>query len=696
MQFDPMTALDIARRFARPRLAGSGEDERVAGEAAALLEGWGWRVQRQRFECSTAQGLFITAGVAACMVLAVLSLALRSASPWAAVAPAALLAAAIALAPPLYQAVQAASVRTAATPQAAWRQLGFRAGRRFALENLAAEWPDPPADPDRPHVILMAHYDSKSQRIPLVVRVACFALVIAGSLALAAFTLAGALVPGPALDSLARIAAGIVLVAGVPLLFLGAGNASPGAIDNASGLGTVLHLAECLAHRPDLLGRVRITLLLPNAEELGVLGSAAYLQQHEPALLQKAGTGGLYVLNFDGVGVDADMRLAGAQINRRAGGRMAGLVQIGGGRARVDGQAVLDGRPFLRSCSFRRPRLRRGVAHRHRAVHLVGAHAARQRCGAPPARVCPGREPGDRRGRDAGGRGFDGIQGHVMTTKTLQQLLVALPGGRVWPDGFDAGRVEITGITKDSRAVKPGDLFVAYAGVENDLHRFIPDAIRRGAAAVVCENDAWRAGEVAACPCAVVPNGREAFALLCAEWHDHPSRSLVLVGVTGTDGKTTTSNLIFNILQAAGHKTGIISTVNAVIGEQVLDTGLHTTTPDADEVQAYLARMRDARMTHCVLEVTSHGLAQHRVDGCDFDVAVVTNITHEHLDLHGSREAYRAAKARLFEMLGRRTTDDGRRMAKARVAPTAVLNADDVFLLSTCARSRLSAGSCTR
>ena len=95
----------------------------------------------------------------------------------------------------------------------------------------------------------------------------------------------------------------------------------------------------------------------------------------------------------------------------------------------------------------------------------------------------------------------------------------------------------------------------------------------------------------------------------------------------------------------------MISTVNAVIGEHVLDTGLHTTTPDADDVQDYLAQMRDAGMTHCILEVTSHSLEQYRVDAVDFDVAVVTNITHEHLDIHGSYEAYRAAKARLFEML---------------------------------------------
>ncbi|MFC1466323.1 MAG: UDP-N-acetylmuramoyl-L-alanyl-D-glutamate--2,6-diaminopimelate ligase [Candidatus Brachytrichaceae bacterium NZ_4S206] len=246
--------------------------------------------------------------------------------------------------------------------------------------------------------------------------------------------------------------------------------------------------------------------------------------------------------------------------------------------------------------------------------------------------------------------------------RSLQQLLCS--AGLPCPPG--AEHITITGITDDSRRVQPGYLFVAYKGVAADGHAFIPQAIERGAAAVVVEGDGRL--EIGDSPISnlqsliATPNGRRAFALLCAAWHDFPAREMTVIGVTGTDGKTTTTNLIFSILQAAGYRAGMISTVNAVIGDRTLDTGLHTTTPDADEVQAYLAQMRDAGMTHCVLEVTSHGLAQHRVDGVDFDVAVVTNITHDHLDLHGSREAYRAAKARLFEM-----------------APVHVLNADDDY-----------------
>src|SRR5690606_2558590 len=111
------------------------------------------------------------------------------------------------------------------------------------------------------------------------------------------------------------------------------------------------------------------------------------------------------------------------------------------------------------------------------------------------------------------------------------------------------------------------------------------------------------------------------------------------------------THLIYQILLAAGMKAGMISTVNAVIAEEILDTGFHVTTPDAHDVQQYLAKMVEAGLTHVVLETTSHGWAQHRVDACEFDIGVVTNITHEHLDEHGSYENYRAAKARLFSSL---------------------------------------------
>ena len=145
---------------------------------------------------------------------------------------------------------------------------------------------------------------------------------------------------------------------------------------------------------------------------------------------------------------------------------------------------------------------------------------------------------------------------------------------------------------------------------------------------------------------------------------------MALVGITGTDGKTTTANLLHSMLVAAGKRAGLISTVSAVIGDQSYETGLHTTTPDAPDVQRYLAQMRDAGTEIAVLEATSHGLAQHRVTGCAFDIAVVTNITHEHLDFHGTYEAYRDAKALLFRSLSASYRKPG-------LIKTAVLNRDD-------------------
>jgi UDP-N-acetylmuramoyl-L-alanyl-D-glutamate--2,6-diaminopimelate ligase len=233
----------------------------------------------------------------------------------------------------------------------------------------------------------------------------------------------------------------------------------------------------------------------------------------------------------------------------------------------------------------------------------------------------------------------------------LADLLSALPQYRLTGNPG----VEIGGIASDSRQVRDGMLFLAYRGVNVDGHDFIGAALQNGAAAVVGERDTTEARDrlpaELTVPYVWVPDGRQALAWLSAAWHAFPARRMTMIGVTGTDGKTTTVSLIYHILRAAGRRVGMISTVNAIIGESALDTGLHTTTPDAPDVQRLLAQMVAAGTEACVLEATSHGLAQQRVAACDFDVAVVTNITHEHLDIHGSFDAYRAAKARLFQGL---------------------------------------------
>jgi len=250
----------------------------------------------------------------------------------------------------------------------------------------------------------------------------------------------------------------------------------------------------------------------------------------------------------------------------------------------------------------------------------------------------------------------------------LSYLCSALPHW-VQTQGNDP---DIRSLSADSRKVEPGSLFVAIAGVDVDGHRFIPQAVERGAVAVVFSDPAWD-GALSQWPHVAgvrVPDSREALAYLSAAWHGFPARALRVVGVTGTDGKTTTVNLIAAVLSAAGFATSLISTVNARIGDREYDTGLHTTTPDAPDVQRYLAEMVAAGSQYAVLEATSHGLAQHRVTACEFDVAVVTNITHEHLDYHGSYEAYRDAKARLFWALSQSHR-------KPDTPKVAILNADD-------------------
>ena len=226
---------------------------------------------------------------------------------------------------------------------------------------------------------------------------------------------------------------------------------------------------------------------------------------------------------------------------------------------------------------------------------------------------------------------------------------------------------EITGVVSDSRRVQPGNLFVAFKGSSFDAHRFIPQAVSNGATAVI----GMEAGIHPGVPYIVVEDSRRALPYLAAAFYGNPGHRLTMIGVTGTDGKTTTTNLIYQILLAAGLKAGMISTVNAVIGNQVLDTGFHVTTPDAPDVQRYLDMMVKAGITHAVLETTSHGWAQYRVDACEFDIGVITNITHEHLNDHGSFENYRAAKARLFTGLAEMPE---KRHVKQKLA---ILNRDD-------------------
>ena len=221
-------------------------------------------------------------------------------------------------------------------------------------------------------------------------------------------------------------------------------------------------------------------------------------------------------------------------------------------------------------------------------------------------------------------------------------------------------------VTYDSRKVKPGSIYVAIPGISTDGHDYISAAVQNGASAVIgCKS----IPVLPSVPYIRVEDSREAMAWAVAALYGFPSESMTVIGVTGTDGKTTTSIYLYNILRAAGLHTGMISTVSAMIDNEELDTGFHVTTPESPDIQRYLAMMRDKGVTHVIIESTSHGLVQKRVSAIDFDIAVVTNITHEHLDFHNSRQAYFEAKGMLFQKLGENQD--------RKIPPLAVLNYDD-------------------
>ncbi|MCX7622412.1 MAG: UDP-N-acetylmuramoyl-L-alanyl-D-glutamate--2,6-diaminopimelate ligase [Thermomicrobium sp.] len=209
--------------------------------------------------------------------------------------------------------------------------------------------------------------------------------------------------------------------------------------------------------------------------------------------------------------------------------------------------------------------------------------------------------------------------------------------------------VAISAIVYDSRRAVPGSLFVALRGQHTDGHRYLADAQARGAVAAVVEE--WPHQPLAFQALVRVPDTRTALAGLAARFYSFPARHLGLIGVTGTDGKTTTTFLIDSVLRTNGLRTGLIGTVAIRIGDSWQEHDLRQTTPESLDVQQLLHEMRSARVDWAILEATSHGLELHRLDFCPFDIAAVTNVTQEHLDFHGTVENYRRAKARLLEFV---------------------------------------------
>ncbi len=249
---------------------------------------------------------------------------------------------------------------------------------------------------------------------------------------------------------------------------------------------------------------------------------------------------------------------------------------------------------------------------------------------------------------------------------TLQDHLNALPVGQVLRIAGATDFVIAAPYVEDTRMLEPGGVFVARKGFNVDGHEYIDKAIELGASAII--------GEYAIdldIPYVQLKDAQLSLGYLAAAYYGFPSRKLTVLGITGTNGKTTTTHIMHSVLnKATKGKAGFISTIGADFGNQSADTGLHVTTPSAPEIQKYLGMMVDAGLTHVVLEMTSHGLEQGRLSGVDIDVAIVTNVTHEHLDFHGSFEAYRNAKGIMFEMLSKS-------YRKENIPKISVLNADD-------------------
>ena len=244
--------------------------------------------------------------------------------------------------------------------------------------------------------------------------------------------------------------------------------------------------------------------------------------------------------------------------------------------------------------------------------------------------------------------------------KTLEELGLLIPNTEI----FGNSAVEIKSIEHDSRKVREGSLFVCMEGVHVDGHKFINQAVEKGAVAILTtrKNIELPAGVSAL----VVSDMLNALAIIVPYFYDYPSRKMRVIGVTGTNGKTTTTYIMRSILIQAGYKVGLIGTIQIMIGEESFP--IHNTTPNVIDLQHIFLEMCEKKVDYVVMEVSSHALAEHRVAGIEFDTAIFTNLTQDHLDYHKTMENYCKTKAKLFEILSR----TGKKFGK-----TAIINIDD-------------------
>ena len=246
----------------------------------------------------------------------------------------------------------------------------------------------------------------------------------------------------------------------------------------------------------------------------------------------------------------------------------------------------------------------------------------------------------------------------------LHDLLKSIQPKKIYSKGGFWHEVEISSIHYRAQEVLPGGLFVAVKGIAADGHDFINMAIARGAKAIVTQKPLDADSIIIE-----VENTRRALAQISSEFYHNPSEKLVLIGITGTNGKTTTACLIESILKKAGIKTGVIGTINYRYAGKVFNNPM--TTPESADLQKIFAEMLEHGITHIVLEVSSHAIELNRVDCCNFDIGVFTNITQDHLDFHGNMETYQACKKRFFTEILKPGNGDTKR--------TAVLNCDNKY-----------------
>ncbi len=236
---------------------------------------------------------------------------------------------------------------------------------------------------------------------------------------------------------------------------------------------------------------------------------------------------------------------------------------------------------------------------------------------------------------------------------------------------------EISGLEYDSRKIAPGSIFFALPGIHSDGHRFIDAAIGKGACAIIHEQPVEHLTE--GLSYVRVKDARTAMSRIAAAFHGHPSRSLHVLGVTGTEGKSTTVYLLYQLLTLKGYRTGFFSTVMSDTGSGERPNPEHQTTPESTAVHGMLAAMRDAGCTHAVVEASSHGLSERtaRLLDVSFDIGIVTNVTTEHLEFHGTWECYRSDKARLFRSLDSAVKDRQSPDSVSSLTSCGIVNADD-------------------